>query len=411
MPDSSDRLYLDHNATTFQSREVTAAVLDTVDHVWGNPSSIHVSGQRARRALEHAREQVAELLGANADEIVFTSGGSESVNAAICSAVHSAPERRVVVTSEVEHAAVREMLERLSEEGVETIHLPSSDAGCVDPATLREVLESHEDSVALVSVMWANNETGVIEPIEELCRVCEAFGVPFHTDATQWVGKMPTDVSSLPLTMLSCAGHKFHGPKGTGVLWIKRGVAVRPLVIGGGQEQGRRGGTENVPGFVGLGTAASQAQEWLAGGGHEQMTLLRDRFETLLVDTVPGACINGATATRMWSTSSVGFPSIEAELLLLVLSERGLDASAGSACSSGAIKESAVLQAMGHQPCQIPEAPYGSVRFSWCRETKWTDLERAIQIIAESVAAIQRLRPPTDAIPAPETLARLDSQH
>jgi len=406
MSDSSDRLYLDHNATTFQSSEVTEAVVATMQHAWGNPSSIHVSGQRARRVLEESRQQCAALLGGNADEIVFTSGGSESVNAAIWSAVHAAPQKRVVVTSEVEHSAVREMLERLAVDGIETIHLPSSDAGCVDPAALREVLQNRGDSVALVSVMWANNETGVIEPVEELCGICDEFGVPFHSDATQWVGKMPTDVSSMPISMLSCAGHKFHGPKGTGVLWARRGVAVQPLIIGGGQEQGRRGGTENVPGIVGLGVAAEQARAWLASGGHREMVSLRDRFETRLLESVPGACINGTTAARMWSTSSVGFPSIEAELLLLVMSERGLDASAGSACSSGAIKESSVLEAMGHQPCQVPEEPYGSVRFSWCRETTWAELERAIGIIVESVQAIEQLRPPSDSIPSPESLAR-----
>ncbi len=407
MSDSSDRLYLDHNATTFQCREVTDAVVATMEHAWGNPSSIHVSGQRARRDVEKARMQVAELLGGSPDEIVFMSGGSESVNAAICSAVHATPERRVVITSDVEHSAVREMLERLAGEGIETIHLPNSEAGCVEPLALRELLQARGDSVALVSVMWANNETGVIEPIEKLCQICDEFGVPFHTDATQWVGKMPTDVSSLPITMLSCAGHKFHGPKVTGVLWIRRGVVVQPLIIGGGQEQGRRGGTENVPGIVGLGVAASQANAWLDAGGHTQMPSLRDRFEEGLLEAVPDACINGATASRMWSTSSVGFPSIEAELLLLVMSERGLDASAGSACSSGAIKESAVLEAMGHQPCQILEEPYGSVRFSWCRETTWAELELAIEIIAESVEAIRGLRPPSDSIPSPESLAGL----
>ncbi len=399
-------LYLDHNATTRQTPAVTAAVMDAFSQAWGNPSSIHRTGQLARRRVEEARERVARLVGGTPDEIVFTSGGSESVNAAIRSALDAAPDRRVIVTSGVEHSAVRELLAVLQSEGVEAIQLPHSEAGCVDPQALRAVLERRGDEVALVSVMWANNETGVIEPVPELAEICEQFGVPMHSDATQWVGKMPVDVGSVPLTMMSFAGHKFHGPKGTGVLWASAGTRVSPLIVGGGQERGRRGGTENVPGIIGLGVAAEEARQWLESGGHEAMPELQARFEQAVIESVPGVCVNGVTAARMWSTSSIGFPEVEAELLLLVLSEHGLDASAGSACSSGALKESSVLEAMGHQPCQIPEAQYGSVRFSWARETTWDELASAAAIIAECVAAVHRIEPQAEPISREQSVGK-----
>ncbi|MDP6987809.1 MAG: aminotransferase class V-fold PLP-dependent enzyme [Phycisphaerales bacterium] len=398
MREDSGRIYLDHNATTQQTPEVTAAVVECMERFWANPSSIHLSGQLAKRRMEEARGQVASLIGAEPDEIVFTSGGSESVNAAIRSALAAAPKRRVVLTSEVEHSAVRELLDALAGDGVETIYLGKSHTGRVDPEAVREVLSQRGDEIALVTVMWANNETGVIEPIEEIAEICDEVGVPFHSDATQWIGKMPTDVKAMPVTMLSCAGHKFHGPKGTGVLWAKRGTLLKPCVIGGGQEQGRRGGTEHVPGIVGLGVAASQAENWIGGGGHERMVPLRDHFEAGIAAAIAGTCVNGATGSRMWSTSSIGFPDLEAELLLLVMSERGLDASAGSACASGALKHSAVLEAMGRQPCQIPKEPYGSVRFSWCRETTKDELERSVKIVADSVAAVRGIKPPSGSV-------------
>jgi cysteine desulfurase len=394
----NDRIYLDHNATTQQSPEVIAAMVECMEQCWANPSSIHMAGQMAKRRMEEARGQVAALIHGEPDEVVFTSGGSESVNMAIRSFLHASPSKNVVVTSEVEHSAVRELLELLSADGVETIQVGHNSTGQVDPEALRAVLADRADDVALVSIMWANNETGVIEPIEEIAQICDEFGVPFHSDATQWIGKMPTDVTSLPCSMLSCAGHKFHGPKGTGVLWAKRGTPVKGSVVGGGQEQGRRGGTEHVPGIVGLGVAAEQAAQWLAQSGHEDMWPLRDRFENAVGAAVPGACVNGQASPRMWSTSSIGFPELKAELLLLVLSERGLDASAGSACSSGALKHSSVLEAMGRQPCQIPEESYGSVRFSWCRETTGETLDQAVHIIADAVAAVRGIEPPAGSI-------------
>ena len=303
-----DRLYLDHNATTRQSSAVTAAMLEVCNESWGNPSSIHWSGQMARRRVETAREQVAALLSARTDEIIFMSGGSESVNAAIRSALHSQPDRRLVVTSGVEHSAVHELLDVLADEGVETIQLAPTVAGCVDPQDLRDLLSERGSEVALVSVMWANNETGIIEPIEALADICSTFDVLMHSDATQWVGKMPIDINGLPISMLSFAGHKFHGPKGTGVLWARHGTPITPLVVGGGQEQGRRGGTENVTGIAGLGVAAQEARAWIDAGGPATMPALRERFEAAVCQAVPSVCVNGETASRMWSTSSIGFP-------------------------------------------------------------------------------------------------------
>lgn len=392
-----DSIYLDHNATTCQEPAVTKAMLEVMEHGWANPSSIHRSGQQARRHVEDARARVAALIGAEPDEIVFTSGGSESVNAAIRSALSASPERRLIVTTAVEHSAVRELLDVLGQQGIEHAFLGHDAGGRVDPDSLREIIRTRGDEIGVVSVMWANNETGVIEPVEELAAICHDAGIPMHSDGTQWVGKMPTDVSSLGLTMLSFAGHKFHGPKGTGVLWARRGTPVTGQVVGGGQERGRRGGTENVPGIVGLGVASDLAAAWFEQGGHERMPSVRIGFEAEMARLVPGICINGSSAPRMWSTSNIGFPGLEAELLLLAMSERGVDASAGSACASGALKHSSVLDAIGRQPCQVDDKEYGSLRFSWCRHTSEADLHQAALITASTVEDLMRLHVPDGA--------------
>ncbi|MCH2142340.1 MAG: cysteine desulfurase [Phycisphaerales bacterium] len=389
------RLYLDHNATTPQSEAVTTAMLEVMRSNWSNPSSIHRSGQESRRAVDDARAVVSALIGGSPAELTFTSGGTESVNTAIRSLLRARAPRSLVVTSSVEHSAVRELLEVLGEDGVDCVHLDMDSAGRVDPASLAHLLSTRGDDIALVSVMWANNETGVIEPIEALAAMCHDAGVPMHSDATQWVGKMPTDVSSLPLDMISFAGHKFHGPKGIGGLWARSGSVVAPLIRGGGQERGRRGGTENVPGIVGMGVAAREAMDWLQAGGHDSMEPLRECFEQSVRRLIPNACVNSESAPRIWSTSSIGFPGIEAELLLLVLSEGGLDASAGSACSSGAVKDSSVLEAMGRQPCQVDPADYGSVRFSWCRHTSEAMLTQAAEHIDRACKGIAGIHPPT----------------
>jgi cysteine desulfurase len=385
-----DMIYLDHNATTSAAPEVVEAMNAVLCDEWANPSSIHRMGQVARRRLDHAREQVADFIGASPDEIIFTGGGTESVNTAIRSCIRERPGRRLVVTSQVEHSAVRELLEDLEPSGIETIKLPNDSNGVVDTEMLSSILAERADEVALVSVMWANNETGVIEPIDAVGALCQKHGVLFHSDGTQWVGKMPTDVSKIPFDMLSFTSHKFHGPKGIGVLFVRAGTPYHSLLIGGGQERGRRGGTENVPAIVGLGEACRLSSAWLRGDGRSSMDQLRNTFEHRLIEALPGACINGRDAPRMWSTTSVGFPGLESELVLLMLSERGVCASAGSACSSGALKPSKVIEAIGRQPCHVDDVPYGAVRFSFCRHTSREQLDRALDIIVTVVGRLEQ---------------------
>ena len=392
-----DMIYLDHNATTPVAPEVLAAMQEVFARDWANPSSIHRLGQQARRRVDRSREQVASFIGAHPSEIVFCGGGTESVNMAIRSALRSRPDRRLVVTSQVEHSAVRELLEDLHGQGIETLMLAHDSSGIVDCDSLRDILATRADEVALVSVMWANNETGVIEPVEEIASLCRDHGVLFHSDATQWVGKMPTDVSAVPFDMISFAAHKFHGPKGVGVLYARSDVACHPLVIGGGQERARRGGTENVPGIVGLGEACRLSQAWFDRGGPAGMNPLRERFECSIMDAMPEACINGRDADRMWSTSSIGFPELEPELVLLMLSERGVCASSGSACSSGALKPSKVIEAIGRQPCQAANVPYGAVRFSMARETSEDELIRGAAIVIDVVRELRRDAPSMNA--------------
>ena len=238
--------------------------------------------------------------------------------------------------------------------------------------------------------MWANNETGVIEPVDRIASLCQEHGVLFHSDATQWVGKMPADVSTIPFDMISFASHKFHGPKGVGVLFARTGVSCHPLVIGGGQERSRRGGTENVPGIVGLGEACRLSSCWFEEGGPDRMAPLRDAFEQSIVSRIPDACVNGRDVPRMWSTTSIGFPELEPELVLLMLSERGVCASSGSACSSGALKPSKVIEAIGRQPCQVADVPYGAVRFSMSRETTQSELQRGAEIVIDVVQELQQ---------------------
>jgi len=401
----TERIYLDHAATTPPAAEVIADVLEVMRSGWGNPSSIHRTGQLAHRRVEESREAVASLIGGGPTRITFTSGGTEAANMAVWSMLAAAPStRRVIVTSAVEHAAVRAPLDKLDGTDWEIVLLEHDSAGRVIPEALRALIAARGDEIAMLTVMWANNETGVIQPIEALAAMCSDHGIAVHTDATQWVGKMPTNVNSIPIDYLTFAGHKFHGPKGVGVLWSRANRSIEPAVIGGGQERGRRGGTENVPAIVGMGTACSLAADWISGGGPERMAERQIEFERKLLTAVPNACLNGAAAERTWPITNVGFPNVEAELLLLALSERGVDVSAGSACSSGALKASSVLDAMGPQPGQRSGVPYGSVRFSWCRNTTSTLLTRACEITTDVVERLLDLQPGDDqSIPSTHT--------
>lgn len=380
-----DCIYLDNNATTRPALEVIEAMAEALRQDWANPSSIHRPGQAARQKLELAREQVCKLIGCTDRELIFTSGGTESDNLAILGSLEAQPRRKVLVTSRIEHSAVREMAEVVAQRGAEVIQLPNDGNGLVDLNALADLLTKRCDDIALVSVMWVNNETGVIEPIERIGALCREKGVRFHSDATACAGKMPINVAQLPVDLLTFAAHKFHGPKGAGGLYVRRAIRVMPQAIGGHQERDRRGGTENIAAIIGMAAAARLVTAWLATDGRHTQEALRDRFERSILDRVEDAAVNGAAAPRLWNTSNVAFARLEAEAILLLLSERGVCASAGSACASGSLDPSPVLTAMGIPPYLA----HGSVRFSLCRDTTAGEIERALEIIP---AAVLKLR-------------------
>lgn len=395
---------LDHNATTPPSPGVVRAVERALVELWHNPSSVHRGGQAARHAVELARASVAALVNAKAREIIFTSGGTEAIDLAIRGRLESLGLARGeagtggllnIVTTPVEHHAIRDLCEHLSGGAarVEIRRAPASRQGVVDVAALAELIDTN---TALVVVQSANNETGTIQPIELICKRARMKGARVLIDATQTVGKLPFDVRRDPSPdAVVFSPHKFHGPKGVGVLWIAPGFRVVPQVRGT-QELGRRGGTENVPGIVGAGVAADEAREWLGDPSRRQeIAALRDRFEELVLAGVAGAVVNGPrdpvgaatdSARRLWNTTNIGFPRLEAEALLLLLSERGVAASAGAACSSGSLEPSPVLLAMGIDP----EIAHGSLRFSLGRESTREEIERAAAVVVECVGVLSR---------------------
>lgn len=381
-------LDFDHNATTRPSPAVVEAMVRALTVTWHNPSSVHRGGQAARREVELARQAAAELINARPRELIFTSGGTESINLALRGVLEAQPEgRRVLVTTRVEHHAVLDLAGELEKRGgVEVRYAPlaGDGSGRVDLGALGAVLEG----ATLASVQWANNETGVVQDIAKIGALCRERSVLLHTDATQWVGKEPADVETAGADLMTFSAHKFHGPKGVGMLWVRRGVGLRPN-LHGTQELGRRGGTENVPGIVGAGVACREALEWLRDpGARARAGELRDRLEAGVLRLSPEARVNPAPecgAPRLWCTTNIAFPRLEAEAIIMLLSERGLNASAGAACSSGSLEPSPVLLAMGVPP----EHAHGSVRFSISRETTEGEVERAAAIIAESVAALR----------------------
>lgn len=380
-------IYLDSNATTRLADEVIEAVHLAMREHWANPSSMHRLGQAARQKLELAREEIAALLNCKRNELVFTSGGTEAINMAIRGSLEAQPSRSVIVTSRLEHAAVRETAEVLGRGSIEVIWLACDKHGVVDVDHLQNVLNTRGDDIALVTVMWANNETGVLQPIELIGNLCREHGVRFHTDATQYVGKLPVDVTALPVDLLNFSAHKFHGPKGVGGLYVRSGVKMPALISGGPQERQRRGGTENVPGIIGMGEAARLARRWVSTDGPGQLAALRDQFEQGICAAVPETSVNGAGAARLWNTSNIAFHKLDAETILLLLSERGVCASGGSACSSGSLEPSPVLLAMGLPP----EIANGSIRFSLCRDTTEDEISRAVDIIATGVTNLRKL--------------------
>jgi cysteine desulfurase len=372
---------VDNNATTRVAPEVLEEMMPYFSELYGNPSSMHFFGGQVQKKVNEAREKVADLLGADPSEIVFTSCGTESDNAAILGTLDSYPEKRHVITTRVEHPAVGNVSTYLGRKGYRVTELSVDGEGRLD---LDELRESMNQETALVSIMYANNETGVIFPIEEIGEIVKAGGIPFHTDAVQAVGKIPMNLKRSTIDMLSISGHKLHAPKGIGVLYIRKGTKFSPFLIGGHQEKGRRGGTENVPYIIGLGKACELAKKNL-DEENTRVKALRDYLEAKLLEKIPNTLVNGDRKNRLPNTVSVSFEYVEGESILLLLSDLGICASSGSACTSGSLEPSHVLRAMG-----VPfTAAHGSIRFSL---SVYNTKEEMDYIIEHLPPIIQRLR-------------------
>ncbi len=377
-------IYMDNNATTRTAPEVVEAMAPFWSERYGNPSSAHRFGGNVRTMVDAARAETADLLGASPDEIVFTSGGSESDNMAIRGVLDALEGRkRHVVTTRVEHPAVLAVCRALKNQGVPVTELPVEADGSLDMGGLEEAVTP---DTAVVSVMWANNETGVMFPIEKIAGIVKSQGALLHTDAVQAVGKIPIDLSRIPVDLLSLSAHKFHGPKGIGALYIREGTQVSPLVLGGHQEGSKRAGTENTPGIAGLGAACSLARRNLDQEG-TRVKGLRDRLETGVLETCKGARVNGKT--RLPNTLNVSFEYIEGESILLKLDQFGICASSGSACTSGSLEPSHVLRAMG-----VPfTASHGSIRFSLSRYTTEEEIDAVLERLPGIVDGLRALSP------------------
>ncbi|HWX92198.1 MAG TPA: cysteine desulfurase family protein [Terriglobales bacterium] len=380
------RVYLDNNATTPVLPEVFEAMRPYFAEHFGNASSIHHHGQETRAAVEGARESVAKLLGCRASEIVLTSGGTEANNLAIFGVVGGAvgPGDHVI-TSTVEHHAVLNACKHLESRGCEVTYVPVDGRGVVDPEDIRRALRRE---TKLVTIMMANNETGVLQPVEEIGEVAADANAYFHTDGVQAAGKAPVAVNRIGCDLLAISGHKIHGPQGVGALYVRKGTALEPMLFGGRHERSRRAGTENVPGIVGLGKAAELARAGLDRGGAEQLSRKRDRLERALLQ-LESAGVNGGGAPRVPSTTSIYFDFIEGEALVIALDLKGLAVSTGAACSSGAIEPSHVLTAMG-MPADRARA---SVRLSLGKQNTEDDVDFAIGLLTETVARLRELSP------------------
>ncbi|MBE3072565.1 MAG: cysteine desulfurase [Acidobacteria bacterium] len=380
------RTYLDYNATAPLDSAVAERMGRALADEFGNPSSIHHFGQRAKIALDEARSAVAALVGGDPAEVVFTSGGTESDNLALRGAALAARMngRRRLIASAIEHEAVLATLTALERDGFAITLLAVDDAGVVAPARLREVIGAE---AALVSVMHANNEVGTIQPIAELAGIARDHGALFHTDAVQSAGKIPVDVRALGVDLASISAHKFGGPKGAGALWVRRGTRLVSHLTGGGQERGRRAGTENVPALIGFGVAAGLARARLDADG-ERIAALRDRLEGSILASVPGTVVNGARAPRIPNTTNISFDRVEAESLLIALDLEGIAVSTGSACSSGTLEPSHVLTAMGLPGRRVQSA----IRFSLGSETTGADVDRVLAVLPPLVDRLRRTR-------------------
>jgi cysteine desulfurase len=378
-------IYMDNNATTRVAPEVLEAMLPYFSEYYGNPSSMHSFGGDVAMKISEAREKIATLLGARPDEIIFTSCGTESDSTAIHAAIRSNPGKSHIITSRVEHPAVKNRFERLSKEGYRVTFVPVDRKGRLDVEYLMGRLTP---DTALVSLMWANNETGVIFPIREIAEKLYGRGIVFHTDAVQAVGKIPIDLKETPVDMLSLSGHKLHGPKGVGVLYVRKGTKFTPFMLGGHQEHGRRGGTENVASIIGLGRAGELAGEMMAEE-NTRVRHLRDRLETELLNRIPHAFVNGDLDQRLPNTTSIAFEFVEGESILLMMNQYGICASSGSACTSGSLEPSHVLRAMG-----VPfTAAHGSIRFSLSTYNTEADADLIIEKLPPIIERLRSMSP------------------
>jgi len=390
-----NRVYLDFNATTPVEPDVLDAMLPYFSGEFGNAASIHTPGQRARGAVETAREQVAALMGARPQEIVFTSGGTESDNHAIFGVVGQAllpvPSSREanspphIITTAIEHEAVLNTCQALEKEGVRVTYLPTDREGQMELEELRRAIRQE---TVLITIMHANNELGTVQPLEEIGRIAKAADVCFHTDAVQSAGKIPIDVNALQVDLLSISGHKLYAPKGIGALYVRGGTRLRQLLYGGHHQRSFRPGTENVAGIVGLGKAAEIARKSLADDA-QRISALRDNLQQRLLQRVPQSRVNGGAAPRTPNTTNLVFPGVEGEALLIALDLKGLACSTGAACSSGAVEPSHVLTAIGLPP----EEARASLRFSLGRHTTSTDIDFALNVVPAAVGQLRELSP------------------
>ncbi len=378
-------IYLDNNATTKVDEAVFEEMRPYFCELYGNPSSMHFFGGQVQSKVNEARVRVAELLGASPDEIIFTACGTESDNAAIRSALEVLPDRRHIITSRVEHPAVLTQCRNLRQKGYRVTEIGVDGAGRLDMEELKSVID---DDTAIVSLMWANNETGVIFQVEEAARIARSKGALFHSDAVQAIGKIPINMAASSIDMLSLSGHKLHAPKGIGVLYLRKGTPFRPLLVGGHQEKSRRAGTENAAAIIALGKACQLADQYMEAE-NSVVKGMRDRLQDALMAAIPHARINGGGAERLPNTTSIAFEFVEGEAILLLLSEFGICASSGSACTSGSLEPSHVLRAMG-----VPfTCAHGSIRFSLSRYTTEAEIDTVIQELPPIIARLRQMSP------------------
>ena len=378
-------IYFDNNATTKVDERVLEEMKPLFCELYGNPSSMHTFGGQIGRRISQAREQVADLLGCEPSEIIFTGGGTESDNAAIKGTLAAAPDRRKVITTRVEHPAVLAVCRELENRGYTVVELNVDKKGRLDMAELDEQLD---ENTALVTIMYANNETGVIFPVDEIAGLAADRGVIFHTDAVQAIGKIPLNLKQSKIDLLSISGHKLHGPKGIGVLFVRKGTRLSPIILGGHQEAGRRAGTENVPGIVGLGKACELAQKNIEEE-NKKVKHLRDKLEQEILEKCPDCRLNGDKDNRLPNTSNISFEYVEGEAILLMLDQYGICASSGSACTSGSLEPSHVLRAMG-----VPfTAAHGSIRFSLSRYNTEEEVDYVIEKMPPIINRLRELSP------------------